>query len=191
MAARGPLPDPNSRRRNAPTIPSTSLPAEGRKGRAPAVPGEYALAKAGRAWWVAAWKTPQAANWDTGAMYVVARRASLEDDLAILDHFEPFDLAEFLGIPPDEALRNLEFIIGKLKSMAGGRLAVMKEMRELEAQLGLGPKAMAALRWIIVESKEETAGTSKPKSGGGKKKPKAIDRRARLTALPGGRAATG
>jgi hypothetical protein len=74
----GPLPSPNARRRNAPTIPTTDLPAEGRKGRAPACP--YKLGKAGAAWWRWAWKLPQACGWSPGDLYVVARRARLEDD---------------------------------------------------------------------------------------------------------------
>lgn len=190
---RGPLPDPNSRRRNAPTIPSTSLPASGRKGRAPAVPEPIQLKKAGRAWWNAAWKTPQAASWDAGAIFTVARRATLEDDLAILDHFEPFDIEGFLGIEPNEAARELGFIIGRLKSLAGGRISVMKEMRELERQLGLGPKALADLRWVIVDDADDQAGGQKPakKKGKAAKKgqPKPGDRRTRLTVVGGTAAA--
>jgi hypothetical protein len=146
---RGPLPTANARRTNKPAIPPTLLPAEGRKGRPPAVPAPYRLGRAGRAWWNAAWKTPQATKWDAGAVHIVARRATLEDDLATLDHFEPFDIEEFLGVAPNEATRELGFAIGRLKGLAGGRIGVMKEMRELDRQLGLGPKAMADLRWSI------------------------------------------
>lgn len=191
--ARGPLPDPNARRRNAPTIPTTSLPATGRKGRAPAVPEPYSLKKAGRAWWTAAWKTPQSTNWDAGAIFSVARRATLEDDLAILDRFDHFDIAELLGMEENETIRQLQFVIGRLKSMAGGRIAVMREMRELDMKLGLNPEALAKLRWTIVEEADgATTATAEPKSKAkGKKKdsPRPTDRRARLTALPGGRAA--
>jgi hypothetical protein len=83
--ARGPLPQSEKARRNAPTIPTTKLPAGGRKGRAPTCP--YSLEKAGKAWWKWAWRQPQAAGWDDGALYSIARRASLEDDLAALDVF--------------------------------------------------------------------------------------------------------
>ena len=81
--ARGPLPDPNARRTNAPTIPTTSLPQSGRTGRAPALPAWVKLGTAGRAWWAWAWKTPQACAWGTGVGMesIVARRAALEDML--------------------------------------------------------------------------------------------------------------
>src|SRR5689334_856280 len=73
----GPLPNPQARRRNAPTISSTDLPREGRRGAAPKCP--YPLGDAGRAWWAWAWALPQATRWDVGSLYFVARRASLED----------------------------------------------------------------------------------------------------------------
>lgn len=81
----GPLPSPDRRRRNAPTIPTTSLPVGGRRGETPAVPSWVVLGEAGLAWWVWAWGTPQAAAWDAGSVSVVARRASLEDRFAAAD----------------------------------------------------------------------------------------------------------
>lgn len=154
VPARGPLPGKNTRRRNAPTVPTTRLPASGRSGRVPAIPGSYDLQTAGKAWWKWAWKLPQAAAWDTGALYVVARRASLEDDLAVLDTTADFDLGELLDIDDDaKRVRELEFVIGRLKAMAGGRVGVMKEMRELDKVLGLSPEALARLRWEIVDEK--------------------------------------
>src|SRR5689334_13677132 len=77
----GPLPNPERRRRNAPTIPTTKLPAGGRPGRAPKPPGWLELDRAGKAWWAWAWKTPQAAAWSVGDEPMVARRAALEDEL--------------------------------------------------------------------------------------------------------------
>ena len=81
--ARGPLPKPGARRRNAPTIPTTSLKADGRGVPAPDSP--YALGEAGAAWWEWAWALPQACAWDDGALYAVARRAQLEDDMVALE----------------------------------------------------------------------------------------------------------
>jgi hypothetical protein len=126
--SRGPLPDPNSRRRNKPTIPTTSLPAGGRKGRIPKVPASYALLTAGTAWWRWAWTLPQAAAWDDGSHYALARRAQLEDTMAAL--------------AVDDAR---------------GRLSVLKEMRELDRRFGLDPKAMAELRWTIVAEEAPAA----------------------------------
>jgi hypothetical protein len=145
------LPNPNSRRRNAPTISTTSLPADGRKGRAPKPPESAQLQKAGAAWWKWAWSTPQSAAWDSGALYAIARRAQLEDDLAALDLVDDFDLAELLGLEDNDMLRSLERVIGRLKGSSGGRVALMREMRELDKRLGLDPKAMAELRWKIAE----------------------------------------
>lgn len=151
----GPLPNPNRRRRNAPTIPTTKLPARGRKGRAPKVPAAYKLNKAGRAWWAWAWKLPQAAAWDAGALYALARRAQLEDDLVALEIWESCDLAELLGVGDNrEATKRLEYLLRKLKAMAGGRVGLMREMRELDNRFGLNPKGMADLRWQI-EAEEE------------------------------------
>lgn len=157
----GPLPSENTRRRNAPTIPTTELSASGRKGRAPGLPDHYTLGKSGRAWWKWAWKLPQACAWDSGVLYVVARRAQLEDDLAAIEDADKLLgtlddlLAEAVGEDDvDEfykTLRAIERTMQKLKSLAGGRIGVMKEMRELDNRLGLNPKAMADLRWKIVD----------------------------------------
>lgn len=179
--ARGPLPNAQKRRRNKDTIPTTELPAGGRKGRPPACPEAYNLRKAGRSWWKWAWGTPQAAAWDKGALYVVARRAQLEDDLVLQDSaFESSDFAGMLGRDEDEVTRELEFVVGRLAALAGGRNPVLKEMRELDKVLGLTPKGLADLRWKIVdESKEakqpETTKGSATATGG--------DRRARLSVV--------
>lgn len=150
---RGPLPDANHRRANAPTIPTTSLPAGGRPGPAPRVPKDSTLGAAGRAWWRWAWSTPQAAAWDTGSFQVVLRRARLEDTVRVLEDFD-------LGDPPsdpdelDGYLETVKWVIQVLKGAATGVLGVMREMRELDDRLGLTPKAMAQLRWSIVAEEE-------------------------------------
>jgi hypothetical protein len=119
------------------------------------VPEEYTLQKAGTAWWRWAWTLPQAAAWDRGSLYACARRAQLEDDLAMIDEFEPLDLADLLGLEENEQLRELATIVGRLKSLAGGRLAIVKQMGELDKRLGLDPKALAELRWVIVDDKAQ------------------------------------
>jgi hypothetical protein len=76
----GPMPNPTRRRQNQPTIAMTCLPAEGRKGPLPRPPRWITLNAAGNQWWRWAWKTPQAAAWESKGMEVfVARRAKLED----------------------------------------------------------------------------------------------------------------
>lgn len=183
--ARGPLPNKKRRRTNASAIPTTLLPKSGRKGRPPKVPDAYNLQKAGREWWKWAWGTPQATAWDPGALYVIARRAQLEDDLALQDAaFESSDFADLLGREEDEVTRDLEFIVGRLAGMAGGRNAVLKEMRELDKVLGLTPKAMADLRWEVDDGQadaEDDDQDAKPKHDGRKKAEPAEDRRNRLS----------
>jgi len=169
--ARGPQPDPNSRRRNKPTIQPQEL--KPRKGKAPAVPSAYKLKAAGKAWWNWAWKLPQASKWDVGTRYFVARRASLEDDLLALDDAEGFNLEDLLlGFDADmkgqiELGQHVEFLIRRLKGLASGRVSVMKEMRELDNRLGLNPKALADLRWTIAgPEKENSKGDKTAKAKG-------------------------
>lgn len=75
----GPLPAVDRRRRNAPTIPTTALPAEGRSGPIPKPPKWTPLGPNGSAFWRWVWRTPQAAGWAAGHEAFVARRAQLED----------------------------------------------------------------------------------------------------------------
>jgi hypothetical protein len=107
----------------------------------------YALGDAGSAWWAWAWATSQSKRWDDGVLYTVARRATLEDVVATLEGVEDFDLESFMAEDPVEAVKNLKWMLETLKAAAGGVLAVSREMRELEAQLGFGAKSMASLGW--------------------------------------------
>jgi hypothetical protein len=108
--------------------------------RAPKCP--YALGDAGTAWWKWAWKTPAAAGWDAGAHYTVARRAQLEDERAAIEIADDGDLFGALleGADPD-AVRKVQFAIGRLAASATASTGISREMRELEKALGLGPKA--------------------------------------------------
>lgn len=147
----GPLPTGTAIRRNKPTIPTTALPAGGRTDPVPDPPVTYVLGEKAMDWWGWAWTTPQAAAWDDGALFAAARRAQLEDDLATLENIE-IDLEFLCGEEPNESMRNLQFMIGKLKALAGGKLAVSRQMTELDDRLGLTPKGLAQLRWTIVDA---------------------------------------
>lgn len=146
----GPLPDPNRRRRNAPTIPTTKLPLSGRSDPAPEVPAWTDLRASGRSWWDWAWATPQAAAWGTavGMESLVARRASLEDDLAALDDVDGLD---FGSLGDEKAAREFRAVVGRVAALATGRLSLMREMREMDDRLGLTPRGMAALRWTVID----------------------------------------
>ena len=145
---RGPLPDPNAQRRNAPTIPTTNLPQAGRTESAPPCPLE--LGPDGEAWWAWAWSTPQAAGWSDGDAYFVAHRAALEDDVRAM-RSEDFDIGELLDIEKDgEMVRRLNELFRRMKSLAAGKVSITKTMTDMDDRLGLTPKGMAALRWKIV-----------------------------------------
>lgn len=107
----------------------------------------YDLGDAGERWWTWAWSTPQALKWDGGALYTVARRAALEDQLARLEFEEGPELADFLRGADDETIRQIEWAMSMLRRAATGAVSLSKEMRELEAQLGFGAKSMAGLGW--------------------------------------------
>lgn len=171
---RGPLPTGVAARRNKPTIPTTVLPASGRKPPVPKPPLEYQFGSHAKDWWAWAWRTPQAAAWDDGSLFMVARRAQLEDDLHLLEHVE-LDLGELIGQDPDEVILFLAFMVRQLKALAGGKLGVAREMRELDDRLGLTPKGLAQLRWKIVA--DEDLEEKKPGPG-----------RGRLVAMEGGKA---
>lgn len=154
----GPLPNQQRRRRNAPAIPTTRLPAAGFAGPIPKCP--YDLGRAGKAWWRWAWRTPSAAAWGPGDTYAIARRAQLEDDSEALT-LPAVDLADYLDVDDSEALRCLADALRRLKALAGNRVTLMKEMRELDKRFGLDPKAIAELRWSL------EAPAPEPTEGGG------------------------
>lgn len=172
----GPLPSPTKRRRNAPTIPTTSLPAGGRTGPIPRPPKWVHLGETGTAWWRWAWRTPQSSGWSTGAGFesLISRRAALEDDLAAIDQVESLDAEQLLTAEDARAFR---FLVERLASMVTGRLAIYREMRELDDRLGLSPKGMAALRWEIVAVAAQAA-----EEDADEVTKKRQDRRARLSA---------
>lgn len=158
---RGPLPKPQAEkaRRNPPTIPTTSLPASGRSGDIPIPPAWIDLGDAGLSWWEWAWRTPQAAAWSEGDMTTIARRASIEDDLRVLNNVDALDYDEAIGTVSDDEskyaaeMKALKKLLGRLAALCSNRMAICREARELDNLLGLTPKGMAALRWKIVADK--------------------------------------
>jgi hypothetical protein len=106
---------------------------------------------------------------------MVARRASLEDDLAAMDSVEGLDWSSVIEA---ENMREVREAIGRVAALATGRLQLMKHMTDLDDKLGLTPKGQAALRWKVVD--DTPADLSAPPATGGNVT--GIDsRRARLT----------
>lgn len=169
----GPIPKPadQRRRRNAPTIPTTALPAAGFAGPYPAPPKWVTLDTAGAAWWHWAWRTPSAAGWSSGDLVMISRRASIEDDLAAIHVVGGLDVADLLDIDPDDRTAELEWLIRRLHSLAAGKLALAREARELEDRLGLTPKGMAALRWTIVDKDADPKKTTTTRAKAAKRAP--------------------
>ena len=162
----GPLPEVNKRRRNSPTIPTTSLPVSGFDGDIPDAPSGYDLGTQGRQWWAWAWRTPQAAAWSAGDLYVLARRASIEDDIKAID---AADMSVDLELLADvEGVKEIAQQFQRLKGIVSGRLAILREARDLDDRLGLTPKGLAALRWKIVADKSDAKSAPTDGDGGGK-----------------------
>ena len=92
-------------------------------------------------------------------MYVVARRARLEDRIHALEYFDDMDLPDLFAKSDYEARRRVEWALGTLKGLATGTLQVEKEMAALDDRLGLNAKAMASLRWSIGDVAEAAAPT--------------------------------
>lgn len=183
---RGPLPSPDAERRNAPTIKAHALPAEGRQGPPPDVPAWYDLGAAGRAWWVWAWATPQAAAWPTGTEDWVARRAALQDDLAYVEQVDNLDVADMVGMDPTSATELVQAVMRRLAALASGRLAIMKEMRELDNRLGLNAKAMLELRWSVSPADEATTTTGTSVQASKARRQRTARQGAALKVLTGG-----
>lgn len=119
----------------------------------------YDLGEAGHRWWVWAWSTPQADRWDAGSLFTVARRAQLEDDrrAAVMADDEDL-LANLLQGAAPEAIESVRYALGRLSASAASSTALSREMRELETQLGLGPKAWAGLGGKAAEPPKERSG---------------------------------
>lgn len=145
---RGALPDPNSKRRNAPTIPTTFLPSSGREGPIPDPPSWCTLYEDGRAWWAWAWRTPEACGWGDGnaTLDTVARRAMLVDVVAGLARVDDVDLKGLSKGRTDRAQQ----VLAATRVSEGAGMRALREMGQLDKQLGIGAEARARLRWTIV-----------------------------------------
>jgi hypothetical protein len=176
----GPLPDPDAERRNAPTIPTTKLPAGGRRGPIPDPPEWIPLGLAEMLWWRWAWRTPQACAWDDGQLVKVAHRARLEDTLAALSHADEFDT--FLHeVGAAEELREIKAIVGRLAGLVTNELGIIQKASDLDDRLGLSPKGRDQMRMKIVADSDYYP--SAPAAAGAKSDPAKVskldERRAR------------
>lgn len=149
----GPLADPSR------LVPTATLSSRGPEGDPPPIPPWVTLGKAGRKWWLWAWRTPQACAWgkNVGMESLIARRASLEDDLDALERAQSdvVEMSELLDLL--EQGESIRWLFQRLVSMATPRLAIQKEMREIDDRLGLTPKGLAALKWVIIDDPEAVA----------------------------------
>lgn len=81
---RGPLPKSAAERRraNAPTIPSTRLPASGYRGKVPGLSKHRRWSDATRRWWKSVWRSPMAAAWLPEHRHALERLALLLEEYA-------------------------------------------------------------------------------------------------------------
>lgn len=182
---RGPLPDPHAQRRNAATIPTTDLPAEGRTGPVPDPPPWVSLGVNGRAWWDWVWTSQEAAAWGTGALDTAARRATLEDDLWVVEVVASFnvrDLIEQWDGSREDLADAIEAAFRSLGRQVAGKKSIIQEMSKLDVELGLTPKSKQNLRWRVVG---ETV-TQAPVNPVAEPPTPGSDPRDRLTLLAGG-----
>src|ERR1700746_2687054 len=77
--APSPKPPGQRRRRNAGQSQWKELPAQGRSGRVPVLPGEEWLDST-RAWWATIWRSPMATVWQEADEDSLVRLARLRDD---------------------------------------------------------------------------------------------------------------
>lgn len=89
--------------------------------------------------------------WDDGALYAIARRAQLEDDVVALYFNDYLDLTDLLAGADRDAIARVKRALETLKRCATGKVTLEREMRELDNKLGLSPEAMSRLRWTIVD----------------------------------------
>lgn len=178
----GPLPDPDAERRNTPTIPTTKLPAGGRRGPVPKLPAWIALGMAGRAWWQWAWRTPQACAWDDGQVVKIAHRATLEDDLAAVQRV---DMGDFLkDVANSQDAREVKLIVAHLAALTVGRLSILTKIADIDDRLGLSPKGRDNLRWKVVSDEDyypKKPATATARRQQTAKVSKLADRRRRVT----------
>lgn len=179
----GPLPQDRTQRRNAATIPTTNLPAGGRRGPVPGPPEWMKLGRAGMCWWKWAWHTPQACGWSAGDEVLIARRAALEDDLTAAVHVD-FD-GTFLELLEAEDMSEVRIVMGHLASLVSGRMVIYREQREIDDRLGLTPKGLSTLRWRVVADEVYYPASGEARGRSGARKGNVTDiaaksRRARL-----------
>ena len=148
-------PDSERRRRNAPTFEWVVLPAEGRRGRAPALPecpvGRWSAAV--RRKWNARWRTPQATQWDQSG--VSLERWLLLEELVWRDPGRAFRYAAELraiedlhGLTP-KAMLGLRWKVASVPNVS----AAVGRVREAEL-VGSRPKGNASrlvwLEWAVL-----------------------------------------
>lgn len=161
MAGYGPEPNEQRRRRNTPAkvAKQVSLPASGRKGTVPKIPGHIIATPELRELWRTWWRSPQATQWHTQTVKPILGRLLALHDQEILEGPEP---------------------------------RRSSEMRQLEQNLGLSPKGMRDLCWVIVadaDLAEEPA--PKKKAAPKAKKAAPSGRRGRVLSLVEADTATG
>lgn len=169
MAGAGPPPKPagQRRRRNA-TPGKAQLPAAGRRGPAPKLPGASTMLSETRAWWKLVWASPAATRWVPADLPNLHRLARLHDLVARqfrivadgpiphMSERQVFRLADLIsGRAPDAPIA--------ITFESPVQAPMLAEIRQLEDRLGLTPMARLRLGWEIAEDDDAGAAATEEK----------------------------
>lgn len=136
---------PSQRARRTAGPPSRELPAEGRRGRPPALPRKRpAWLKETKEWWARIWRSPSASMWAEADYDVAVRLARIREELARRPdvaalHAAASALEDRLGLSP-RARRALGWEVGEARPQEEPQAAPAGDVRgrvvELRRKLG-------------------------------------------------------
>ena len=131
-----PKPPGQRRRRNAGQAQWKQLPASGRKGKTPALPGDDWL-ESTHEWWATIWASPMATAWEDADRDALIRLARLRDDfhrgelpVSALSALQ--QLEDHFGLSP-KARRALQWEIAKADVVDLPKRVESRRLRAIEA----------------------------------------------------------
>jgi len=199
----GPAPDPTALRRERPSDKAEwrTLPAEGRKGRAPAWPLPPELELSAQLELATRQQEILEAQIEAGVTTKssVSRLAALDQKIAVLQSMikaaadmEKKLWARLWSTPQAQEWERLRWtnevaLYARWQVRAElGDLAAAKEARAWSNLLGLNPAAMRSLRWKVAEPGPTAAAASRPKTTTSSRAKKPTTVKGRLKVIEGG-----
>lgn len=131
-----PLPKPRGQRvKRGPQAQWRDLPADGRKGKAPALPSSREWSQETRSWWRTIWASPMAVAWLDADVDPLVRLAALKDDWA-------------RGKAPAVALPAMQQLEDRFGLSPKARRALQWEVSKVEAEPALAVVEARPLRVV-------------------------------------------